>query len=168
MTITMYQASVPTLVKHLEALRHILTKGETFAKEKGLQPDDLLQARIAPDMYPLTRQVQIASDMAKATVARLSGQDAPSYADDEVSFEDLHARIAKTVEYLNGFSAADIDGSEEKPITLKFPNGEFNFTGQEYLLGFVLPNLYFHCATAYGILRGKGVPLGKMDFFGMA
>jgi hypothetical protein len=117
-------------------------------------------------MFPLSRQVQIASDHAKGATARLAGMDMPSWADDETTFEQLQARIARTLAFIAEFKPAQIDGSEARPITLAMRSGSLNFTGQDYLLGFVLPNLYFHCTTAYAILRHNGVEVGKRDFLG--
>lgn len=166
MQISMYSASAPVLARNLRNLAAILKKGEAFAAERKIDPSVLLSYRLAPDMYPLSKQVQIATDMSKGCVARLAGVDAPAYADNETTFGELIARLEKCVAYVESFQPAQLDGTEDKAITLKFPNGEFNFTGQNYLQGFVLPNVYFHSTTAYAILRHCGVPLGKMDFIG--
>ncbi len=166
MTISMYQASVPVLLRQLGTLSAILTKGEAHAAAKGIDPGAMLAASLAPDMLPLTRQVQIASDGAKGGAARLAGIDAPSFADNEVTFADLQARIAKTVAFLKTVTPAQIDGSEERAIVLKAGPREFNFTGQDFLFHFVLPNFFFHVTTAYGLLRHQGVEIGKMDYLG--
>lgn len=166
MQISMYGASAPVLSRALRNLAAILKKGEAFAAERKIDPAVLLNYRLAPDMYPLVKQVQIVTDMSKGCVSRLAGTDVPSYDDKEATFGELIARIEKCVAYLESFKPAQIDGSEEKPITLKFPNGEYSFQGLSYLQGFVLPNVYFHSTTAYAILRHCGVPLGKMDFIG--
>jgi hypothetical protein len=166
MAFTIYDASVPPLVYMLENLGHVLKVGEAHAAETGVAAKDYLEARLAPDMFPLTRQVQVATDMAKGCGGRLAGAEIPKYEDNEASFADLQARIARTVAYLKGLDASAFAGSEEKPVTLKFPNAEFNFIGRDYLNNFVLPNVYFHITTTYAILRNKGVPLGKGDFFG--
>lgn len=166
MTISMHQACVPVLIRQLTALAGVLDKGEAYAAEAGLDPKDLLDAKLAPDMFPLTRQVQIATDMAKGGAGRLAGVDIPPYADDEQSFADLKARVAKTIAFLESIPDGAADGSEDREIVLKFPNREFSFTGQDYLLNFVLPNVFFHASTAYGLLRKKGVPLTKGDFLG--
>ena len=166
MSISMYQTSVPVFIRALSNLRNVLAKGEAFAEAKKIKPEVLLNDRLCVDMFPLTRQVQIASDMAKGCAARLAGVDVPKYDDNEASFADLHARIEKTVAFLKTFKPEQIDGSEGRDITLPSPRGNMEFKGQEYLLGFVTPNLYFHCTTAYAILRHNGVELGKMDFIG--
>jgi hypothetical protein len=166
MTISMYAVSVPVFRRTLTALSGILKKGADFAAARKIEPAVLLSARLAPDMYPLTRQVQIVSDHAKSATARLAGVEVPSWADDETSFEQLQARIARTLDYIGGFTAAQIDGSETRSVSLPMRSGSLNFTGQDYLLGFVLPNLYFHCTTAYAILRHNGVEVGKRDFLG--
>lgn len=166
MTISMYSASAPMFTRTLTALGAVLGKGAAFAEARKIDPSVLLQARLAPDMFPLTRQVQIASDTVKGCVARLSGAEAPSWADTEASFPELQARVARTVEFVAGFSPEQIDGAEERPIVLKLRSGDIHFTGHSYLIGFVIPNLMFHSAIAYAILRHNGVDLGKLDFLG--
>jgi hypothetical protein len=166
MTISMYQASVPVLISRLKALSQVLAKGEENAVARKIDPGVFLSARLAPDMLSLTQQVQIASDNAKGIASRLAGREIPSYEDNEASFAELQERIAKTVRYLEGFAPADIDGSEERPVEMKLRSGPVTFTGQQYLLGFGMPNFYFHVVTAYAILRHNGVPLGKPDFIG--
>ncbi|UGA36242.1 DUF1993 domain-containing protein [Chromobacterium haemolyticum] len=166
MSVSMYQASVPVLIRGLNNLSAILDKAAADAAARNIAPDVLLNARLAPDMFALTRQVQIASDSAKGCAARLAGVEVPSYADDEASFADLQQRIAKTVAFLQGFNAAQIDGSEAREVVLKVRGDEIRFSGQNYLLGFVLPNFYFHLTAAYAILRHNGVALGKMDYLG--
>ena len=160
MTISMYQASVPVFVRMFGNLAAILRKGEAHGG------DALVEARLAPDMYALAGQVQRASDSAKGCAARLGGIDNPSFPDNEKTFADLQDRIAKTVAFLHGVKPEQIDGSEHKPIEFKAGPVTLNFTGQTYLLTFALPNFYFHVTTAYGILRSKGVAVGKMDFLG--
>jgi len=162
----MYQASVPVLIRGIQNLSAILTKAAAHADEKNIAPDVFLNARLAPDMFSLIRQVQTVSDTAKGCGARLAGIEVPSYPDTEFSFVELQERLAKTVAFLEELTPAQIDGSEEKAIVMKFPSREFHFTGQTYLLGFVLPNFYFHLTTAYDILRHNGVPLGKPDYLG--
>ena len=166
MQISMYRASVPVLARALRNLAAVLRKGEAYAAARNIEPSVLLGYRLAPDMFPLTRQVQIASDTAKGCVARLAGVEVPSYPDDEATFAQLLARIDRTIAFIEGFEAAQIDGSEQKPVTLKMRTGEINFEGLSYLLEFVLPNVYFHSTTAYAILRHCGVELGKKDFLG--
>jgi hypothetical protein len=168
MTISMYQASVPVMARMFGNLAAILTKAEEDATARKIEPSVFLNARLAPDMHPLTRQIQIASDAAKGGLARLAGVEVPSFADDETSFSELQARIKKTVDFLESVTPAQIDGSEEKTITLKFPGREVSFPGQVFLLNFTLPNFFFHVTMAYAILRHNGVALGKMDFLGGA
>jgi hypothetical protein len=165
-SLSMYQASVPVFVRMFENLAKILEKAEQYAEEKKIDPSVLINARLAPDMYPLSRQVQIATDMAKGCAARLAGLEVPVYEDNETTFQELQARIAKTLAFIQSVGADRIDGSEERNITLKLRSREVNFTGQPYLLHFVLPNFYFHITTAYAILRHNGLAIGKMDFIG--
>lgn len=166
MNISMYQASIPVLLKSLANLAAILEKAEAHATDKKIDPAVFVQARLYPDMYPLARQVQIATDVAKGCAARLSGQNPPVYEDTETSFAELQSRIAKTIAFLEAFTPAQIDGTEESTVTLKVGGRERTFKGLPYLLEFVLPNVYFHTATAYAILRHWGVELGKADFLG--
>ncbi len=166
MSLSMYQASVPVLIRMLDNLSHILDKAVKHAEAKNIDPSVFVNARLAPDMYPLSKQVQIATDMAKGCAARLSGLEVPSYEDNEATFADLQARIAKTSAFIQSVSAGQIDGSEDRTVTLKLRGKEISFAGQPYLLHFVLPNFYFHITTAYNILRHNGVELGKMDFLG--
>ena len=168
MSLSMYQASIPALIRGLDNLAAILGKAAAHAEAKKIAPEVFLGARLAPDMLPLTRQVQIVSDTAKGCAARLAGIAVPSYADTEASFPELQERIAKTVTFLKGIAPAQVDGSEERPVVLKAHDQEIHFTGQAYLLGFVLPNFYFHLTTAYGILRHNGVDIGKKDYLGGA
>lgn len=166
MSLSMYQASIPVLVRQLEILSNILKKAEAHAQAKKIAPEVFLNARLAPDMYPLTRQVQIAGDMVKGCAARLSGQPVPSYEDTEKTFPELQARLAKTIAFAQSVNAAQIDGSEDRKVMLKVGGKEMEFQGQPYLLSFVLPNVYFHMTVAYSILRHNGVELGKGDFLG--
>jgi hypothetical protein len=126
----------------------------------------LLGAKLADDMFPLTRQVQVASDNAKGAVSRLAGREIPKWEDNEASFAELQARIAKTLDYLASFGAADFEGAADREIEIKTSRGALTFTGTRYLLHHALPNFYFHVTTAYDILRHEGVPLGKPDFLG--
>lgn len=166
MSIGMYQLAIPPVVRALENLRHILARGAAHCEARKIDPSALIQFRLYPDMRPLTFQVQVACDMAKGCVARLSGGEAPKFEDNEQTFADLESRIDRTLAYLRGIKAEQIDDTEEKPVTLKTPRGDLNFQGLAYVQGFVLPNVYFHCATAYNILRHNGVEVGKMDFLG--
>lgn len=166
MTISMYSASVPCFIRALTNLSGVLDKAAAHAEAKKIDPAVLINSRLFPDMFPLARQIQIATDMVKGGAARLAGVEPPPYPDSETSFPELQSRIAKTIEYLKGFTPAQIDGSETRAIALVNRFGTLNFTGIDYLNGFVLPNLYFHAATAYNILRHSGVELGKQDFLG--
>ncbi|RQQ15786.1 DUF1993 domain-containing protein [Burkholderia stagnalis] len=166
MSISMYQASVPVLIRGLTSLQHILGKAQAHAAEKQIDPSVFIGARLYPDMLPLVRQVYIATDTAKGSAARLAGVEIPSYPDVEQTFDELQARLQKTIDYLKHFDAAQIDGTEDRQIVLKMRTGPLEFTGQSYLLGFVLPNFFFHVTTAYDILRHNGVELGKLDFLG--
>lgn len=166
MTLSMYQAAVPAFVQMLNALAANLAKAEAFAAERGIEPAVLLNWRLAPDMFPLVRQVQIATDQAKGCCARLAGAEVPSFPDDETTFEELRARIARTLAFVEGFAPGAIDGSEDREISLMVGGQPMQFKGQQYLVHFVLPNFYFHVTTAYAILRRCGVPLGKRDFMG--
>ncbi len=166
MTISMHQALVPPFVQMLESLSAVLAKGTAFAEGRRIEPSVLLQSRLAPDMFPLLRQVQAATDQAKGGAARLAGIGVPSWPDTEASFEELEARVRRAVDYLRGLSAAQIDGSEERAVTVKAGSRELHFKGREYLFGFVYPNFYFHVTAAYAILRHNGVELGKRDFLG--
>jgi hypothetical protein len=159
--ISMYSASVPALSRMLNNLLAIVTKAEATPEAAKL-----LEARLAPDMHELTRQFQMLSDSAKNGVARLSGQTAPSMPDTEKTFAEIRERLQKTIDYVKSVDASAIDGSEDREIVLKFPNGEMKFTGLNYLNHFLLPNFYFHCSTAYAILRNQGLAIGKMDFLG--
>lgn len=166
MAITIYDQLVPVFSQMLSALDKVLTKAETDAAARKIDLEVLANGRLAPDMLPLTRQIQIMTDQAKGGASRLAGVEPPKWADDEKTFADLHARVAKTIAHLQSFKPAQFDGAETRAIELKFPNATFNFTGKDYLLGFVVPNFYFHYTTAYAILRHNGVPIGKRDFLG--
>jgi hypothetical protein len=166
MAMSMYRASVPAFLQMLSSLSAILDKAEAYAVERKIDPAVLLTWRLAPDMFALTRQVQIATDQARGGCARLAGVEVPKYADDEASFADLRARIARTLEFVQGFEPDDIDGSEERDIAITAGSRELRFKGEQYLMSFVLPNFYFHVTTAYSILRHCGVPIGKRDYLG--
>ena len=166
MSLSMYQASVPAFLQMLGGLAGVLTKAEAHAAERKIEQAVLLNYRLAPDMFPLVRQIRIAADFPKSCCARLAGVEIPSYAEDETSFAQLRARIAKTTEFVQGFQAEAIDGSEEREITLTVAGQPMTFKGQQYLVNFVLPNFYFHTTAAYAILRHAGVPLGKRDYLG--
>jgi uncharacterized protein len=166
MTISMYQASVPLLTHALKNLVGILEKGAAYAEAKKVEQSVLLNSRLFPDMFPLARQVQVAADIARRGVARLAGTEAPPMEDKEVTFGELIDRLQKTIAYLETFTAEQIDGSEEKTITLPVGKQTMTFAGLPYLQSFILPNVYFHIATTYNILRHSGVEVGKGDFLG--
>jgi uncharacterized protein len=166
MAMSMYNASVPLFKTLLTSLSAVLDKGQQFAKAKGIDESVLVNARLAPDMFPLSRQVQIATDQAKGGVARLAGVEIPTFEDNETTFDQLKARIKKTLDFISSVKQSQIDGSEDKQITLKMRSGEVTYAGQRYLIGSVIPNFTFHCATAYTILRHNGVEVGKRDFLG--
>jgi hypothetical protein len=166
MTISMYQASVPPMIKTLSNLRSVLEKAAAHAEAKKIEPSVLINARLYPDMFPLSRQVQIATDMAKGAASRLAGQEVPRYEDNETTFSELITRLDKTIALLETFKPEDINGSEERAITLPMRDRTLSFKGLPYLLDYVLPNVYFHTTTAFAILRHNGVEIGKKDFLG--
>ena len=166
MSISMYDFSIPIMTRGLTNLSAILDKAAAHAATKKFDPVVLAQARLYPDMHPLARQVQIACDTAKGAAARLAGIEVPKHEDTEVTFAELKARIAKTLDVLKSVSAAQLKDSESRAIEIKFPNGSWKFTGIGYLTDFVLPNFYFHVSMAYALLRKNGIEIGKGDFLG--
>ena len=168
MTISMYQASAPYFIRMLKNLTAILDKAQAHADANTIEHTVFTHDRLFPNMFALTKQVQIATDSAKGAMARLAGVDIPKFEDTEQTFGDLIARVAKTIAFVETFKPAQIDGTEEKEIVLKAGGQELKFTGMQFLLGFAYPNFYFHIATTYDILRHRGVALGKMDFLGKA
>ena len=166
MAISIYDVSVPVFVKTLSNMKTVLEKAKAHALDHKIEESALVNARLYPDMFPLSRQVQIATDMARGCGARLSGAEPPSYEDKEQSFDDLIARIARTVDYLQGLDRAAFEGAATREITRPIGGKPHTFTGINYLLQFATPNVYFHAATAYDILRWKGAPIGKRDFMG--
>jgi uncharacterized protein len=166
MSLSMYQASVPVFVRALTNLHHVLKLGEKHANEKKVEGSVMLQTRLIPDMLPLVKQVQIATDTAKNAAARLAGVDPLKFEDNETSFDELYSRIERAVNYIKSFKPEQIDGSETRAVTMKTRNGEEHFEGEAYLLHFAIPNMFFHCTTAYAILRKSGANLGKQDFMG--
>lgn len=161
-----YSMSVPVFAKTLGNLSAILDKAAAHAEAKKIDPSVLLAARLFPDMFPLTKQVQVACDFAKGTVARLAGEEPPKYDDNETTIEALKARIARTVDYVQSFQAARFAGAEERDVQMKIRDQTLSFKGLPYLAHMALPNFFFHAATAYDILRHNGVELGKRDFIG--
>ena len=167
MTISMYQASIPLLTRTLNNLASILKKGEAHAEAKKIDPAVLINSRLYPDMFALARQVQIASDVARRGVSRLAGVEAPKVEDTETTFTELIERLQQAVTYLETFTPEQLDGTEAKEVTVPIGGGEtMVMQGWPFLSFFVLPNVYFHVATAYDILRHNGVEVGKRDFLG--
>ncbi|MCE2871123.1 MAG: DUF1993 domain-containing protein [Oxalobacteraceae bacterium] len=166
MTISMFQASVPRIVNMLTNLSHLLDKAQAHVDAKKLNEAALTQFRLYPDMFPLARQVQIACDTAQGVVARLAGVEIPTVEDTEVSIADLKQRISKTMAFIEGFSAAQIDGTEDKDIITKRGDKETHYKGMQFLLNHAMPNVYFHITTVYAILRHNGVEIGKRDYLG--
>jgi hypothetical protein len=166
MALSMYQVSVPVLVRGLTVLSDLLKKAEAHVEQHGSVPDAMLSARLADDMLPLSAQVQRASDTSKMSVERLSGVAAPKFEDNETSFDQLQQRIANTITYLQSVDTAQFEGSEARAVKLNF-GGFPDFTGASYLLTFALPNFYFHITTAHDILRNQGVAIGKLDYLGL-
>ena len=166
MTISMYQASAPRFVNMLKNLSAILDKAQAHADARKIEPKVLTAFRLYPDMFPMSRQLQIACDTAKGAVARLAGVEIPQHEDTEQTFAELKARIAKTIEFINTIKPAQVDGTEDKEIVLKLGGQAVRFRGMQYLLGFAHPNFYFHVTTAYDILRHNGVEVGKKDYIG--
>ncbi|KQT36647.1 DUF1993 family protein [Methylophilus sp. Leaf414] len=162
----LYDVSIAPLVRNLQNLKHILQQGELYAEQKKVEPEVILNSRLSIDMYPLTRQVQLVSDMSKGAGARLAGLEIPQYADDETSFEMLYARIDKTIDFLSQIQPAQLEGAESKEVVLTIRKIDLTFTGLDYLQKWAMPNVYFHITTAYNILRHIGVPLGKTDYLG--
>ncbi len=166
MSLSMHAISVPAFVRTFKAMHTWFDKAQAHADARKFDSVNYLGLRLAPDMLPLNRQVQIATDMAKGCVARLSGQDVPKWDDNEASLDDLRARVAKAVDYVQSVPAALIDGSEEREIVLPMRQGEVRYAGQAYVLTYVLPNVYFHATAAYALFRHAGVDIGKRDFLG--
>ena len=166
MKISMHQASAPRFANTLRNLSAILDKAQTHCEAKKIDPAVMSGMRLIADMFPLSRQVQIACDSAKGAVARLAGVDIPKHEDTEQSFVELKQRIAKTIDFILSVGPEKVDGSEERAVTLKLGGKDVTYTGLQYLLGFAYPNFYFHVTTAYDILRANGVELGKRDYIG--
>ena len=168
MSLSMYTASVPVMAHALGAMLNWLDKAEAHAQARKFDPVNYVGLRLAPDMLPFKSQIQIACDMAKGCAARLAGQEVPSWEDNEVTLDDLRARLRRTIDYVKGFGPAQIDGSDAREIALPTRTGEpRRFTGENYLKQFVLPNLYFHASMTYALLRHAGVELGKKDYLAL-
>lgn len=166
MPLSMHQASAPIFLRALKGLTTVLRKAAAHAEAKGFDPAALLQARLYPDMFPLIRQVQICTDFAKGSMARLAGDEPPAWDDNETTFDDLVARVEKASAYVASFDATRVDGSEDRDITLVRRGQTSVVKGQTYLLDQAMPNFYFHLTTAYAILRHNGVEIGKKDYLG--
>jgi hypothetical protein len=167
MSANLYQASVPAFLQMLKSLSSILTKTAAHAEAKKIDPSVYVNARLAPDMHPLARQIQMVSDTAKGAAARLAGIEVPSMPDTEVTLAELQQRIAKTADFLNGLKPEQFEGSAERNVELNVGAGQkMTFKGATYLSHFALPNFYFHVTTAYDIVRHNGVEIGKRDFLG--
>jgi len=166
MAINIYQTSVPAFLQILGSLSSILTKAATYAEAKKIDPSVLVNARLAPDMLALARQIQIATDHAKGATARLAGIDVPSFPDSETTIAELQQRIQKTVDFIKGVKPAQFEGAEDRDVTLSIAGQKITWKGTVYLVHFALPNFYFHASTAYDILRHNGVEIGKRDFIG--
>lgn len=166
MAMSMYQASIPQLTKMLTNFSNILKKGEEFAKAKNVDGAVLVGDRLSPDMFPLSKQVQIACDQVKNGMARLAGIEPPKFDDQESTFAELQERIAKTIAFANTIQPAQVDGTEAKEIKFSIKEWHFEFVGEQYLLTWIIPNFYFHVTTAYNILRHNGVEIGKADYLG--
>ncbi|MGO9515319.1 MAG: DUF1993 family protein [Steroidobacteraceae bacterium] len=166
MAISLYDFSIPALTRGLTNLSAILDKAAAHAAAKKFDSIVLVQARLYPDMHPLSRQVQIACDTAKGAAARLAGIEIPKHEDTEITLADLKQRIAKTLDFLKTVTADQLKGDENRAIEIKFPNGAWKFTARAYVTDFVLPNFYFHVSMAYALLRNNGVEIGKADYLG--
>jgi hypothetical protein len=162
----MYDTSIPYIMRGLNALDAILTKAEAHCAAKKIDPQAILGFRLFPDMFNFVKQVQLVTDFAKGCGARLTGTPVPSYADDEKTFEDLHARIAKTKAYLSGLDKSQFSDAATRPVVIKIAGQETTLTGATYFNGYFLPNFYFHLTTAYNVLRHNGFEIGKGDFIG--
>ena len=166
MAMSMYQASIPQFTKMLSNLSNILKKGEEFAKAKNIDGTVLVGSRLAADMFPLAKQLQIACDQVKNGMARLAGVEPPKFDDNESTFAELQERIAKTIAFAKSIKPEQVDGTEAKEIKFSIREWNFEFVGDQYLMTWIIPNFYFHVTTAYNILRHNGVEIGKSDFLG--
>ena len=166
MTLNMHQASIPLMLQMFGSISAVLDKAAAYCEERKIDPSVLIGYRLAPDMIPLSGQIQIMTDQAKGCAARLAGIDIPSYADTEKTFDELKARIAKTVDFVKSVTAEQVNGSEDREIVLKLGGNELKLKGSQYFFHFFLPNFYFHATTAYDILRHACLHIGKRDFIG--
>jgi uncharacterized protein len=168
MTLSMYQASVPVVIKALTALQGVLAKGKAHAMAKGTDEAVYLATRLVPDMLPLSAQIRIACDIPRRGISRLAGVEPTAQEGDDANFDDMIARCQFVIDYLGTLTPEQIDGSETKEILLPTPRGELTFNGQDFLFGFILSNVHFHSTMAYALLRGAGVEIGKTDYLGAA
>ncbi|MDQ0468187.1 DUF1993 domain-containing protein [Labrys wisconsinensis] len=166
MSISLHEASVPVFIQYLETLSATLGKAAAHAAAKKIDSAVFCQLRLFPDMFPLSRQVQLAADFAKNGASRLAGQEPPRFSDDETALEELQSRITRTLAHVKGLPKAAIDEGGERPITITVAGQPVNFVGRTYLLHFVLPNFFFHVTAVYALLRANGVELSKRDFMG--
>ena len=166
MSLSMYEASIPVFTHVLANLAALLEKGQAHARARGIAPAELVNARLAPDMFPLSRQVQIATDVVKGFAARMTGAEPPSWPDTEATFDELIARVGKAVDYLGSVEPSRLEGTADRTISFNIRGEPVTFLGLAYLQKFVLPNLFFHTTITYAILRHNGVELGKRDFLG--
>ena len=166
MAISMYQTSIPQFKKMLSNLSIILKKGEEYASAKKIEGTVLTGERLFPDMFPLSKQVQIACDQVKNGMARLAGIEPPKFDDSETTFAELQERVAKTIAFIDGIKPAQVDGTEAKVIKFSIKEWHFEFVGEQYLLTWIIPNFYFHVTTTYNLLRHNGVEIGKADYLG--
>lgn len=166
MAFSIYDASIPPMIRMLQSISKIMDKAVAQAKAEDKDVATLLDARLAPDMHPFPRQIQIMSDAAKGCAARLAGIEAPGMPDTETTFPELQQRIAKTIAFLQSVKPEQCAGAEDRKVELKTPSRTLEFSGRDYVTQFALPNFYFHATTAYGLLRHKGITIGKMDYLG--
>ena len=166
MALSLYDLSIPSLIRGLTTMSAILDKAIAHAAAKKIDSVTMAQLRLFPDMHPLSRQVQIACDTAKGAAGRLAAIEIPKHEDTESTLPELKARIAKTIDYLKTIKAEQLAGDDSRLIEIKFPNGSWKFTAKSYVADFVLPNFYFHDSMVYALLRKAGVEIGKMDFLG--
>jgi hypothetical protein len=164
MSISVYDQTLGVMTPMLKNLDRIVSKAEEWVADKQIEPEAILKARLAPDMLTFIHQVRIATDVGKGAAARLSGQEPPSWEDNEATFADVHARIHKALDYFATFEPGQFEGSEKRAIQLKLRSGTLDMTGHQYVLNFVLPNFYFHVTTAYNLLRHNGLAIGKFDY----
>jgi hypothetical protein len=168
MPLSMHQASVPIFLQMLNNMLGWLDKADAHAKAKKFDPNNFVGMRLTVDMLPFSAQIGIATDHVKGALARLSGAEPPKWPDTEKTLDELRARVQKAIDYAKGFTPAQLDGSETREIALPTPRGPLKMSGERYLVGFALPNFFFHATMTYALLRQGGVEIGKMDYLGGA